>query len=858
MRARWIGLAVSLVAVAWGPAVAFGDPGHVQTQSEHVTEDAAAHNPAAEPKLMRRTRAATASDARAASAATAAADPADVGSWGPLTDWPVVGVHVALMPNGKVLVYDSVGDRATETYPDHTFTRATVWDPETGTHTPVTVNTGFNVFCSGLAHLTDGSLFLAGGNKNAALDGIVQTHVFNYLTNTWNVGPNMAAERWYPSVTPLRDGEMLITEGGPDIPEVRTTSGSLRRLTTASLNLPLYPWIDVAPDGRAFYSGPSTTMRALNPSGTGAWQSRGQRDTVNRDYGSHTLFDVGKILVAGGGASTASARVININGATPQVSTTASMARGRRQHNLTVLADGSVLATGGNSSGASLVDLNNGVYAGELWNPATGTWKTLAAEQATRQYHSTALLLPDGRVVSSGGGICGTCDTVGYLAKNAQVFSPPYLFKNDGSGQLATRPTIASAPDGVAYGAGFQIGTPDAAAIRKVALVRLGAVTHSVNMEQRYVPLQFTSAAGSVTATAPANGNIAPPGVYMLFLVDSSGVPSVAKMVRVGVDPPADTSPPSVPGGASANAVSSSRIDVGWAASTDNVGVTGYRVERCQGAGCTDFAEIAAPTGTSHSDTGRSPSTTYRYRVRAADAAGNLGGYSAIAEATTPAAPPTPTGLVGAWGFNEATGTAAADASGNGNAGTITGATWTTQGRHGNALSFNGTNSIVRVASSASLNLGSAMTLSAWVRPTATQSGWRTIVQRQVDAYLLHASNDTGPLRPAGGATLADTVQWLSGPTAITVNAWTHLAVTYDGATIRLFVNGTQAATRTATGAIQTTTTPLWIGGNQPYGEHFQGLIDEVRVYNRALTQTDIHNDMDVPVNWSGLSSGLF
>ncbi len=158
---------------------------------------------------------------------------------------------------------------------------------------------------------------------------------------------------------------------------------------------------------------------------------------------------MGKILVAGGGPSSNDARVIDLNGATPQVSATAPMASGRRQHNLTVLADGTVLATGGNSSGAALVDLDNGVYPAELWDPATGQWQTLASMQVTRQYHSTALLLPDGRVLSAGGGICGTCDQVGYLAKNAEVFSPPYLFKKDGSGELAPRPEITSAPDEV-------------------------------------------------------------------------------------------------------------------------------------------------------------------------------------------------------------------------------------------------------------------------------------------------------------------------------------------------------------------------------------------------------------------------
>jgi hypothetical protein len=209
------------------------------------------------------------------------------------------------------------------------------------------------------------------------------------------------------------------------------------------------------------------------------------------------------------------------------------MAYGRRQHNLTVLADGSVLATGGNSSGASLVDLDNGVYPAERWDPATGQWKTLAAMQVTRQYHSTALLLPDGRVLSSGGGICGTCDTVGYLAKNAEVFTPPYLFKHDGSGELAPRPLLESAPAEVAYGTPFDIGTPDAASVRKLSLIRLGAVTHSVNMEQRYVPLSFTAGSASLTATGPANANVAPPGMYMLVAVDANGVPSVARMVTV-------------------------------------------------------------------------------------------------------------------------------------------------------------------------------------------------------------------------------------------------------------------------------------------------------------------------------------
>lgn len=607
-------LSAAVIGLA-APAVA----GAHTTAEQHKQDDSSApKTPQQERALTHETLAATAADARAAAAAVPGAE-GEVGSWTAPVDWPVVGVHVALLPNGKVLAYDSVGDNATETYPVHDHTRATVWDPQTGTHTDVRVNTGFNVFCSGLAHLLDGSIFLAGGNKDSQLHGIRQTHVFNPATNSWTRGADMAFERWYPSVTGLPSGEMLITEGGPDTPEVRQRDGSLRSLTSAALNLPLYPWLDVAPDGRAFYSGPDQTMRKINPSGTGSWQNYTQRDTIDRSYGGHAMYDIGKILVAGGGPSTKDARSININGMTPTVTATAPMAFGRRQNNLTVLADGSVLATGGNSSGAGLVDLQNGVYAAELWNPATGQWKTLAAQQATRQYHSTALLLPDGRVLSSGGGICGTCDQVRYLAKNAEIFTPPYLYKKDGSGTLAPRPAITSAPATINHGAAFTIATSGARPISKVALVRLGAVTHSVDMDQRYIPLAFSANGSTLTATGPANTNIAPPGPYMLFVVDADGVPSVAKMVTLPAPPP--NAAPAVSITSPANgAVFGWRANVTINAAASDSDGTVSKVEFFRADGATKLGE---DTTAPYSFVWRSASSgTHILRARATDNTG--------------------------------------------------------------------------------------------------------------------------------------------------------------------------------------------------------------------------------------------
>ena len=211
---------------------------------------------------------------------------------------------------------------------------------------------------------------------------------------------------------------------------------------------------------RAFYSGPTRRCERSTRAAPARGRASASATPIDRSYGSHALYDVGKILVAGGDDSSSDARVIDINGPTPQVSATAPMANGRRQHNLTVLADGSVLATGGNSSGASPGRPQQRRLRRRAVEPRHRDVDDDGRRTGTRQYHSTALLLPDGRVLSSGGGICGACDDLGYLAKNAQVFTPPYLFKADGSGELAPRPQIAGAPATATHGTNFQIDTP--------------------------------------------------------------------------------------------------------------------------------------------------------------------------------------------------------------------------------------------------------------------------------------------------------------------------------------------------------------------------------------------------------------
>ena len=234
--------------------------------------------------------------------------------------------------------------------------------------------------------------------------------------------------------------------------------------------------------------------------------------------------------------------------------------------------------------------------------------------------------------------------------------------------------------------------------------------------------------------------------------------------------------------------------------------------------------------------------------MRAVDAASNLSGYSNIVGATTQSGGGAPPGLVAAYAFDEAAGSTLSDASGNGNTGTISGATWTS-GRYSYGLAFNGSSARVNVQDAPSLDLTSAMTLEAWVKPTTVTSSWRDVIYKGNDNYYLMAtSSPGGTARPVGGATIAGVHQEAFGTVAITANTFTHLATTYDGSAVRLFVNGTQVASTAATGSIATSTNQLQIGGDSIYGQYFAGTIDEVRIYNTALTQAQIQADMNSPI----------
>jgi hypothetical protein len=453
-----------------------------------------------------------------------------VGAWSAVEAWPVVAIHAHYLPTHQVMFWDRHDCGEVSCSGDPRF-----WDPATGavTNAPLPPEP-HDLFCSGHVLLPDGRLFVTGGH---IMDNFGQdlTSLYDPASGLWQPQPPMNAGRWYPTATALANGDVLVTSGiitpGAGLntlPQVwEHLTGTWRALTAADRPLPLYPWMFLAPNGQVFTAGPQQETGYYATAGAGAWTSLDSTAHGFREYGSAVLYDDGKVMIAGGGQfpPTAAVEVIDLDEADPDWREVAPMKNARIQLTLTLLPDGSVLATGG-SSAPGFTDAAGGVYTPELWNPASETWTTLAAASEVRLYHSVALLLPDARVLVAGGGHPngGNGD---FHHRSAEIFSPPYLFRGP-------RPTLSGAPERVAYGESFFVGTPDGAEVAQVTWLRLGSVTHAFNMNQRINRLAFATTAGGLTVTAPASRNLCPPGHYLLFLLDGDGVPSVAKIVQIG------------------------------------------------------------------------------------------------------------------------------------------------------------------------------------------------------------------------------------------------------------------------------------------------------------------------------------
>src|SRR5262245_51582585 len=454
--------------------------------------------------------------------------PDQAGSWSPLLNWPIVAAHSILMPTNTLLVMD--GWMAPNP--------AYVFDPASAALTAVVNPFGLDIFCSGHTTLADGRAVIVGGHGISGTLGLNVTSVFDPVANTWTAGPKMSFARWYPTVTRLGDGRLVAISGNitlttwADTPEiydpVANTWRTIPGISTSQVHEEEYPLSFLLPNAKIFTIASSVAQAYMLDPIAPSWGAVAGKTLFN---GSAAMYLPGKILYSGGGTpldstspALATAQVIDLTSTSPAWQATGTMNAARYAHTLTVLPDGKVLAIGGGGD-MDQEDLASGELTSEEWDPATGVWTTLASADVPRVYHSTAVLLPDGRVLVTGGGHAEN-STTSPGEYNAQYFSPPYLFKG-------ARPTITSAPANATYGSTINVGTPDAASVSSVVLIALAADTHTLDMNQHFVPLSFSRSAGSLGVTVPSSPSLAPPGYYMLFLVNSAGVPSVAPFIQL-------------------------------------------------------------------------------------------------------------------------------------------------------------------------------------------------------------------------------------------------------------------------------------------------------------------------------------
>lgn len=472
-----------------------------------------------------------------------AVSPVTVARWGTVQTLPIVPVSAANLPNGKVLLW-SAEDRFNFTTGSQTYTA--LLDPLTGQATErLVTETQHDMFCPGTTNLADGRLLINGGISTQA------TSIYDSRNNTWTRGPAMVIPRGYNANTLLADGSVLTLGGswsggtGGKHGEIWKDGQGWRRLTGVPIDSFLsndpsrafggdsHFWLLPAGNGKVFHAGTGVNMHWIDTQGNGSVTFAARRgDDEFSVSGNTVMFEAGRILKVGGGPgydsvnANANSYVIDIN-AGVSVRKLAPMAYLRAFHNSVVLPNGQVVIIGGQTYAVGFSD-NNSVLVPELFDPVTERFTSLPAMSVPRNYHSVALLLPDARVLSAGGGLCGQNCAANHA--DYQILSPHYLFKADG--QPAVRPVIRSAPDEVVYGSRIQVQLDSD--VSAFSIVRMSSTTHTVNNDQRRLSLNFRPLGGQLyEVDVPSNPGWALPGHWMLFALNDDGVPSVAKIVRI-------------------------------------------------------------------------------------------------------------------------------------------------------------------------------------------------------------------------------------------------------------------------------------------------------------------------------------
>jgi len=476
------------------------------------------------------------------------------GVFGAVITWPIIPIHMVLLPDGRVMNYgtNESGAQGAQLIYD-------VWDPSLGTgtnsHMVLPNTTGTDIFCSSQSLMLSGEVLTSGGDltingkRNFSNN---QTTIFSPSANTLTPNTPMNYARWYSTMVALPNGELAVFGGRVTVDSPTGTGestgtsvsattperydpslGTWTSLTGVTSNAAFggqnwyYPRAFVAPGGNVFLmSAPTGKMFFISTANTGSIT----QSTVTAPAGNIALpsvsFAPGKVLSL---RMNQAVVVVDYTTSTPVVTPTAPMDQVRFDSSMTVLADGQVLVTGGSAVTNQLTDVD---YQAEIWDPNTGNWTAGASASKPRLYHSNALLLPDATVLTGGGGAPGPV-----INLNAEIYYPPYLYAADGT--PAARPTLSST-DYAVYNPGqtlnATVGPTDV--IARMTLVRTGSATHSFNTDQRFIELSFAQTGQTVSAVLPPDNTVLIPGYYMAFVINSAGVPSVAQIVSVTTNAP--------------------------------------------------------------------------------------------------------------------------------------------------------------------------------------------------------------------------------------------------------------------------------------------------------------------------------
>lgn len=527
-------------------------------------------------------------------------DPSIYGAWEPIQyRFHHLPVHMALLHTGSVLAFGGSGNdpkhlanfHESELFePDSIEHEITDDDHQHNHHHNSRVhpisNEGIqgDIFCAGHVFLPDGSLLVAGGTHKydgsilgiafPPFRGLEHTYVFDPLSLKWQRKGNMKHGRWYPTCIMLPDGQVLVMAGlQRQFPwvflkklEIYSSDSDWKDLDNADHWLPLYPRLHLLPNGDVFYAGSFNThytfpfsVRAFPSASLNTksqkWNVFGNPNNVNREEGTTVILPLSppnysaRVMLIGGGTpggrdAIADVEMIDFSDTNPQYKRMSSMKHPRYYAYAVLLPDQTILVLGGKSGKKGhlhdphfiSVDHDghhdneiphhpDAILEPELFDLKNKTWRPMADMKVDRLYHSNALLLPDGRIMTAGSNPHRTVNEL-----RIEIFRPPYLYRGH-------RPRITGFKERINYGEVLEIKSPDADNITSVALIHPSVTTHCVNTEQRFVGLEFSHENSSILAASmPSNRNVAPPGYYMLFILNKDDVPSVAPFIRVGTN----------------------------------------------------------------------------------------------------------------------------------------------------------------------------------------------------------------------------------------------------------------------------------------------------------------------------------